>query len=341
MARELPHKRVSTDGPRIDRLSARSIAAGEGWTVSKFICAAGPGDRPFEERHDGYTIAAVLAGTFTYSADSGRALLHPGAMLLGNDGKCFECNHEHGVGDRCISFNFSRELFCEIAATAGGTSRYAFSAPMLPVGKRSIPVLALIDAIARDPDPLRVEEVAIRLVETVVSTFSDRAHSPMPPVRRETRRIAEVVRHIEAHVTEPLDLATLAALANVSKYHFLRTFRRAIGMTPYQYLLAARVRRAASRLAGSSDTVTSIAFGNGFGDLSTFNSRFRSIFGVCPTAYRATFTRRPSPLAGEGPKRSEKDERGYRAELDGLRSAPARPLLPLREKMSAKPTDEG
>ena len=212
MAREFSHNLVSSDKGRNERLSVRSIAAGEDWTVSKFICAAGPGDRPFEERHDGYTIAAVVEGTFTYRADSGCALLHPGAMLLGNDGKCFECNHEHGVGDRCVSFNFSRELFCEIAATAGGTSRYAFSAPMLPAGKRSIPALTLIDAIARDPDPLQVEEVAIRLVETVVSTLSDRAHSPMPPVRRETRRIAEVVRHIEAHVTEPLDLATCAAL---------------------------------------------------------------------------------------------------------------------------------
>ena len=111
-------------------------------------------------------------------------------------------------------------------------------------------------------------------------------------VPRETRRIAEALRHIEAQATEPLDLATLAALANVSKYHFLRTFRRAIGMTPYQCVLAARMRRAASRLAGSSDTVTSIAFENGFGDLSTFNSRFRGIFGVSPTAYRSGFVSR-------------------------------------------------
>jgi AraC-like DNA-binding protein len=299
MARQLSHDRVASDEGRNDRLRVRAIAGGEDWTVSNIICAAGPGDRPFEERHDGYSIAAVVEGTFTYKADSGSALLHPGALLLGNDGKCFECNHEHGVGDRCISFNFSRELFCEIAAAAGGTSRYAFSSPMLPAGKHSIPVLALIEAIARDPDPAQVEEVAIRLVETVVSAFSDRALSPKLPSRRETRRIAEALRHIEAHATEPLDLATLAALANLSKYHFLRTFRRAVGMPPHQYVLAARMRRAASRLAGSSDTVTSIAFENGFGDLSTFNSRFRGIFGVSPTAYRSAFARRdPFPPCG-------------------------------------------
>ena len=179
MAKVLSDDRVSSEEGRHDRLNVRPIAGGEGWRVSEFICAAGPGDRPFEELHDGYTIAAVVKGSFTYRADSGVALMHPGALLLGNSGKCFECAHEHGAGDRCVSFKFSPELFCEIAAAVAGTSRYKFSAPMLPAGKRSIPMLALIEAIARDATPLHVEEVATRLVETVVSAFSDRVRSPM------------------------------------------------------------------------------------------------------------------------------------------------------------------
>jgi transcriptional regulator GlxA family with amidase domain len=122
----------------------------------------------------------------------------------------------------------------------------------------------------------------------------------MPPSGRETRRIADAVRHIEAHAAEPIALAGLAALANVSKYHFLRIFRRAIGMTPYQYLLAARMRRAAVSLAGSSDTVLSIALDSGFGDLSTFNARFRSIFGVTPTAYRSAFAGRRTTETTKG-----------------------------------------
>ena len=160
MAKVLSDDGVSSEEGRHDRLTVRPIAGGEDWSVSEFICAAGPGDRPFEELHDGYTIAAVVEGSFTYRADSGVALMHPGALLLGNSGKCFECGHEHGAGDRCISFNFSPELFCEITAAVAGTSRYKFSGPMLPAGKRSIPVLALIDAIARDAAPLHVEEVA-------------------------------------------------------------------------------------------------------------------------------------------------------------------------------------
>ena len=74
----------------------------------------------------------------------------------------------------------------------------------------------------------------------------------------------------------------------MSKYHFLRVFRRLTGMTPYQYLLSARMRRAALELASSRRPVLDIALDSGFGDLSTFNHRFRATFGATPTQYRAS-----------------------------------------------------
>ena len=83
-----------------------------------------------------------------------------------------------------------------------------------------------------------------------------------------------------------LDLASLAGAAFMSKYHFLRTFRRVAGMTPYQFLLGLRLRRAAARLRESDAAIAAIAFDAGFGDLSSFNARFRAAFGLTPGAYR-------------------------------------------------------
>ncbi len=73
----------------------------------------------------------------------------------------------------------------------------------------------------------------------------------------------------------------------MSPYHFLRTFRAVVGMSPHQFILHTRLRRAAVRLCQTSDDISSIAFAAGFGDLSTFNRRFRRIIGVSPSAYRA------------------------------------------------------
>src|SRR3546814_18072050 len=75
---------------------------------------------------------------------------------------------------------------------------------------------------------------------------------------------------------QPHSLDALAALACMSKYHFLRSFRRITGSTPYDWLLSLRLRRAAVRLRESTDGIAAIAYDAGFGDLSTFNEIGRS-----------------------------------------------------------------
>src|SRR5690606_20465630 len=96
--------------------TSRTIAAGDGWRAVDLVCTAGRDDRPFEEAHGDFCVAAVTAGTFRYRTIQGTALLAPGALLLGNAGACFECGHEHAAGDRCLSFHFSSDLLEQILA---------------------------------------------------------------------------------------------------------------------------------------------------------------------------------------------------------------------------------
>jgi AraC-like DNA-binding protein len=81
-------------------------------------------------------------------------------------------------------------------------------------------------------------------------------------------------------------LVRLAGEASLSTYHFLRTFQRVTGVTPHQYVLRMRLRRAAVRLATEPAKVIDIALESGFADLSNFNRTFRTEFGVTPRAYR-------------------------------------------------------
>src|SRR5206468_11978987 len=101
--------------------SARPLAAGDGWTVSDVVCSAGPPDRPFEEQHSRTSIAIVVSGTFQYTSPAGRDLMTPGSFLLGNAGECFSCGHEHGAGDRCVSFSYAPEFFDPLADEVGGS----------------------------------------------------------------------------------------------------------------------------------------------------------------------------------------------------------------------------
>jgi AraC-like DNA-binding protein len=273
--------------PPTTALAMRSVYRGREWRVSEYVCTAGPDDRPFEERHDDVSIAAVVAGTFTYRTDTGAAMLHPGAFLLGNAATCYVCGHDHSRGDRCISFQAAPEYFAEIAASAAGSGRFRFPAPMLAATPGLLPWLARIEARMAHADLLDVDETAAGLVEAVISAMSDRTPLPVRVSARDGRRIGEALRYIERNAAEALDLDTLAGVAIMSKYHFLRTFRHAVGMTPYQFLLGVRMRRAAVRLATSLAPVSAIAYETGFGDLSTFNARFRETFGISPTAFRS------------------------------------------------------
>ncbi len=263
---------------------ARVLARGEDWCISEHVCHAGPADRPFEEQHEQVTIAAVVQGSFRYRCSAGEALLYPGAWLLGNAGSCFECGHDHGTGDRCIAFHFAPESFAEIAAGVTGSHRFRFATAMLPAMRRLTAPLAEIETLAQGGGA--PEETALRLAEQVLAALAG-ADKAAPPSPRDQRRISAALRHIEEHSEEPLGLAELAAAAAMSKYHFLRSFRRVAGVTPYELVLATRMRRAAARLRATTLPVSTIAFDAGFADLSTFNRRFRALFGVTPRGWRA------------------------------------------------------
>ena len=265
-------------------MRSRLLASGCGWTAHDVACSAGPGDRPFEERHDSVCVAAVIEGTFAYRTVHGKATLAPGALLLGDVGGCYECSHEYAAGDRCLSFRFSPACFEEVAAALPGMRRSSFAQPRLPPSMRHLPLIAA--AVAACDDTAELEEIAFRIAAAALTGAANSAASSRGPNERDRRRVTDVLRRIEAASHETFTLADLARSAGMSPYHFLRIFRQVAGVTPHQFLLMRRLSCAAERLRRTDHPVSAIAFDTGFGDLSTFNRRFRRIMGVTPGDYR-------------------------------------------------------
>lgn len=100
-------------------------------------------------------------------------------------------------------------------------------------------------------------------------------------------RINRVTDHIDSHLAEPLDLATLASVAHFSAWHFHRVFQAMTGET-----LADRVRRRRLEVAATRlllvppEPVLAIALDVGFGSAAVFTRAFGAHFGVTPTAWR-------------------------------------------------------
>jgi AraC family transcriptional regulator len=111
--------------------------------------------------------------------------------------------------------------------------------------------------------------------------------SQRAPRRSDERRVTEALRRIEQKPHEQISLVQRARDAAMSPYHFLRTFRAVVGLTPHQFVLRARLNEATVSLRRSSDSISTIAFDAGFNDLSAFNRRFRRMIGMSPSAYRS------------------------------------------------------
>jgi AraC family transcriptional regulator len=265
-------------------MSARILAEGEGWRVQEVVCRAGPAERPFEEQHAWTSIAAVLAGVFTYRTHQGRAVMAPGGLLLGEAGRCFECGHEHGAGDLCVSVHLSPEFVDDVLGGLERAVRPGFAAPALPPSDRLLPLMARARALARSADPLAAEQLALDIASAAFAGDHDVAEAAVSA--REEARAAQAVRLIEARLGEPLTVAGLARDVGLTRRRFATSFRRVVGVTPYAYVLGRRLDAAAERLASGAASVLDVALEVGFGDLSEFTRRFRGRYGCPPGLYR-------------------------------------------------------
>lgn len=100
--------------------------------------------------------------------------------------------------------------------------------------------------------------------------------------------IARVVAHVEANLTQSLQVERLADIAEMSRGHFVRQFVAAVGMAPSEFVLERRIERIERLLLATDMSVVAIADAAGFADANYLGKAFRRKRGVAPLEYRAT-----------------------------------------------------
>jgi AraC-like DNA-binding protein len=107
-----------------------------------------------------------------------------------------------------------------------------------------------------------------------------------PWVPRESTRVVRIQEYLRANLHRNVTLSELAALTGLSKAYVIRSFRRVVGMPPYEWLLQQRIEEARKHLrAGRS--ISDLAIQLGFADQSHFHRRFKSVTGMTPASYAA------------------------------------------------------
>ena len=263
-------------------MAATTLFAGKGLEVIDYRCEYGPGDRPFAESHSRYSLAYVRKGSFGLQARGRSHELVAGALMVGFPGDEYMCSHEYHVcGDECLSFQMSEEFVNALGGKAGAWHAGA----MPPLAELMVPG-ELAQSAADGRSDIGLDEVGLYLASRFMGASSRGKGRDQEPSAADRRRAVEAAQWIEAHVCEEVDLERAACHAGLSAFHFLRVFSRTLGVTPHQYLVRSRLRRAARLLADEERSITGIALDVGFADLSNFVRSFRRAAGVSPRGFR-------------------------------------------------------
>ncbi len=93
---------------------------------------------------------------------------------------------------------------------------------------------------------------------------------------------------IESHLAEPITLDEISAVAEVSRFHLVRAFGEATGLSVMRYVRARRLSQAARALAAGAPDILTLALDADYGSHEAFTRAFRDHFGITPEMVRAT-----------------------------------------------------
>src|SRR5262249_24023172 len=98
-----------------------------------------------------------------------------------------------------------------------------------------------------------------------------------------SKALERLREYIVDHLDESVDVAALDGIAGRSPFHFSRVFKRSVGVTPHQYVLRLRMRRAIELVREGRLGLAEVAARTGFADQSHLSRWIRRVHGVCLT----------------------------------------------------------
>jgi AraC family transcriptional regulator len=130
------------------------------------------------------------------------------------------------------------------------------------------------------------ESLSLALAAHVAAHYSTGSIDTVPRDGLARPVLTRVLDYIGTNLGRDLTITELAAVANMSPHHFSLRFKRAVGVTPHQWVLRTRVREAGRLLRAQSMSVAEVALALGFASQTHFTDVFRRATGTTPRNYR-------------------------------------------------------
>jgi AraC family transcriptional regulator len=138
------------------------------------------------------------------------------------------------------------------------------------------------------PDESIYAETLGLLLSLELSRIGHRKPTQPSPARGglTRRQIRQVIDYMEANLQNDINLGDLAGLLNLSRFHFVRTFKQSTGLPPHRFLMARRIERAKELLAEPGMSITEVSRRAGFHGVTQLTRSFRRLTGTTPSGFR-------------------------------------------------------
>ena len=228
--------------------------------------------------HDTYAIGMVEDGASRFSWMRAGCLVQPGAVVLLNPGEVHVCN---SLPDSTWTY---RMIYLEPAWVADSLSPAEFTARVVTQPALYHSLCRLYESLK---NPLAVLENDCLLTESLSLLFEK--YGSMRQTKsgaQPSLSLREARAYLMDHLCENIPLQQLSAVAGLSSYHLLRSFRQAYGVPPHTYQNLQRIQRARRLINRGSEPLSRLALSLGFSDQSHFTRVFKESFGISPGRYQ-------------------------------------------------------
>lgn len=230
---------------------------------------------------DSFLLLFIKRGTGYYLDKDNRRIELPSNTFALID--CYK-NHEYGALEPLEMYwiHFDGPTAREICDTIiGGNS---FVPKNLNRCRDTLVELFELTARSTPVEPAVVNRMLVNiLTEFLLSESRDTAFGDT--------MIDDIRSYMLDNLDKNLSLESLSKRANLSPYHFARTFKRHVGVSPHVFLVEARINLAAFYLKSTDDPIKNIAYVCGFSNESAFCTTFKNRLGVTPSEYRLNLQR--------------------------------------------------
>ncbi len=146
-----------------------------------------------------------------------------------------------------------------------------------------------LDSEMRSTNPkpsFYAERLASTLALHIVVTYSAPGYREIRGRGAHWMKLRRSIGYMHANIDQPLSLDDVAMIVGMSKFHFAKSFRQAMGISPHQYLVQARMQKAKGLLGDETLSLAQVASRVGYADTGQFSAQFLKLMGLSPARYR-------------------------------------------------------